>query len=126
MHEAYSYKMSLERSSFSATGLTGSKGSLKKQGLRHPDARTKQEIQKHEYPKTGLRSPTTLRKVGNKNHISLINLLPLVICTIVAIHTISSSEKRHEFALIKRRHEELERQYQVSVRLKEQENCLKL
>ena len=37
----------------------------------------------------------------------------------------SSSEKRHELALVKRGHEELERQYQVSIRLKEQENCLK-
>ena len=37
----------------------------------------------------------------------------------------SSSEKRHELALVKRRHEELERQYQVSLRLKEQENRLK-
>ena len=36
----------------------------------------------------------------------------------------SSSEKRHELALVKRRHEELERQYQVSLRLKEQENRL--
>ena len=36
-----------------------------------------------------------------------------------------SSEKRHELALVKRRHEELERQYQVSLRLKEQENRLK-
>ena len=34
----------------------------------------------------------------------------------------SSSEKRHELALVKRRHVELPRQYQVSVRLKEQEN----
>ena len=38
----------------------------------------------------------------------------------------SSSERRHELALVKRRHEELERQYQVSIRLKEQENRLKL
>ena len=37
----------------------------------------------------------------------------------------SSSEKRHEIVSVKRRHEELEKQYQVSVRLKEQENCLK-
>ena len=36
----------------------------------------------------------------------------------------SSSEKWHELALIKRRHEELERQYQVTIRLKEQENRL--
>ena len=37
----------------------------------------------------------------------------------------SSSEKRDELALAKRRHEELERQYQVSIKLKEQENRLK-
>ena len=37
----------------------------------------------------------------------------------------SSSEKRHELALLKRRHEELERQYQVFLSLKEQENSLK-
>ena len=42
------------------------------------------------------------------------------------VRTMSSSEKRHEIALVKRRHEELERQYQVSLRLKEQENRLKL
>ena len=37
----------------------------------------------------------------------------------------SLSEKRHELAFVKRRHEELERQYQVSIRLKEQEKCPK-
>ena len=37
----------------------------------------------------------------------------------------SSSEKRHGLALITRRHDELESQYQVSFRLKEQENRLK-
>ena len=36
----------------------------------------------------------------------------------------SSSEKRHDLALVKRRHEELKRQYQVTIRLKEQENRL--
>ena len=34
----------------------------------------------------------------------------------------SSSEERHELALVNRRNEELERKYQVSIRLKEQEN----
>ena len=38
----------------------------------------------------------------------------------------SSNEKRHELALVKRRHEELERQYQVTIRLEEPENCLKI
>ena len=37
-----------------------------------------------------------------------------------------SSEKRHELALVKRRHEELDRQYQVSIRHEEQENRLKI
>ena len=37
----------------------------------------------------------------------------------------SSSEKRHELGLVKRRQEELERQYQLSIRLKEQKNRLK-
>ena len=36
----------------------------------------------------------------------------------------SSSEKRHELILVKRRQEELERQYQVFIGLKEQENRL--
>ena len=41
------------------------------------------------------------------------------------VRTMSSSEKRHELALVKRRHEELERQYRISIRLKEQANHLK-
>ena len=38
----------------------------------------------------------------------------------------SSSEKQHEISLVKRRHEELERQYQASFRHKKQENRLKI
>ena len=41
------------------------------------------------------------------------------------VRTMSSSEKRHELASVKRRHEELERQYQLSIRLKARENHLK-
>ena len=63
------------------------------------------------------------RIVENVSHISLINLLLLVTPT---VRTMSSSEKRHELALVKRRHEELEWHYQVSLRLKEQENPLKI
>ena len=37
----------------------------------------------------------------------------------------SSKERRHEFSLVKRRHDELERQYLVPIRFKEQQNCLK-
>ena len=104
---------------FQQPALQGARNLYNKLGLRHPHARTKQEIQKHEYLKTGLRSLIRLRIVESLTHISLINLLPLV------IRRLSSSEKRHELALVKRRHEELERQYQVSIRLKEQENRLK-
>ena len=79
MHEAQSYKMSLESCHFQHPALQGARDRYKKLGLRHHQARTKQKIQKHEYLKTGLRSLKTLRKVGNMSHISLINLLPIVI-----------------------------------------------
>ena len=46
--------------------------------------------------------------------------------TVHTVHTMSSSEKRNEVALVKRRHEELKRQYQVSIRPKEQDNRLKI
>ena len=85
MHEAQSYKMSLEPSSFPAAGITGSKGFYNKLGLRHPRARTKQVIQQHEYLKTGLRSLISLRIVESLTHISLINLLPLVIRRLFAL-----------------------------------------
>ena len=37
----------------------------------------------------------------------------------------SSKERRHELSLVKRRHDELERQYLVSIKFKEQQNRLK-
>ena len=40
------------------------------------------------------------------------------------VHTISSKEKRHERALVMRRHDKLQRQCQVSIRIKEQKKCL--
>ena len=79
IHEAQSFKMRLEPSSLPTPGITGAGGLYKKLGLRHSHARTKQEIQKHEYLKTGLRSLISLRKVENMSHISLPNLLPLII-----------------------------------------------
>ena len=59
------------------------------------------------------------------SHFSLINLLPLVMTRLFTLCQ-SSSEKRQELALVNRRHEELESQYQVSIRLEEQENRLKI
>ena len=43
----------------------------------------------------------------------------------LTVRTMSSSEKRQELDLVKRCHEELERQYQVSIKLIEQEKRLK-
>ena len=37
----------------------------------------------------------------------------------------SSKERRHELSLVKRRHDELERQYLVSIKFKDQQNRLK-
>ena len=85
MHEAQSYKMSLEPSSFPAAGITGARDLYNKLGLRHPHTRTKQVIQQHEYLKTGLRSLISLRIVESLTHISLINLLPLVIRRLFAL-----------------------------------------
>ena len=85
MHEAQSYKMSLELRHFQQPALQGARDLYNKLGLRHPHAHTKQEIQKHQYLKTGLRSLISLRIVESLTHISLINLLPLVIRRLFAL-----------------------------------------
>ena len=120
MHEAQSYKMSLEASSVHSIALGRARGLRKKLCLMHPHHRSKQEIQKHEHLKIDLRCLISLRKVENMNQISLVSLLALVILPLVI-----RCEKWHGLVLVKRRHEELERQYQVSIKLKEQEKCLK-
>ena len=79
MHEAQSYKMSLEASSVQSIALERARSLHKKLCHIHPHHRTKQEIQKNEYLKTDLRSLISLRKVENMNHISLKNLLQVVI-----------------------------------------------
>ena len=85
MHEAQSYKMSLEPSSFPAPGVTGARDLYNKVVLRHPHARTKREIQKHEYLKTSLRSPISQRIVESLTRISLINMFLLVIRRLFAL-----------------------------------------
>ena len=123
MHEAQSYKMSLEPSSFPAAGITGSKGSLQQ-------TRSETSSHSHKTSDSAARVSENRSKVSNKSkdsrkldsHKSDKSASTRHTST---VRTMSSSEKRHELALVKRRHEELERQYQVSLRLKEQENRLK-
>ena len=123
MHEAQSYKMSLEPSSFPAAGITGSKGSLQQ-------TRSETSSRSHKTRDSEARVSENRSKVSNKSkdsrkldsHKSDKSASTRHTST---VRTMSSSEKRHELALVKRRHEELERQYQVSLRLKEQENRLK-
>ena len=120
IHEAQRFEMSLAPSSLPAPGITGSMESSQQtrsetfshsHKTRYSDARESENRSKV--------SNKSLRIVESLTHLSLINLLLLS-----TVRTMSSSEKRHELALVKRRHEELETQYQVSTRLKEQENRL--
>ena len=123
MHEAQSYKMSLEPSSFPAAGITGSKGSLQQ-------TRSETSSRSHKTSDSAARISENRSKVSNKSkdsrkldsHKSDKSASTRHTST---VRTMSSSEKRHELALVKRRHEELERQYQVSLRIKELENRLK-
>ena len=123
MHEAQSYKMSLEPSPFSAAGITGSKGSVQQTGsetssrwhkTRDSEARVSENRSKvsNKSKESRKRESHKSDKSASTRHTS-------------NVHTMSSSEKRHELALVKRSHEELERHYQVSIRLKEQKNRLK-
>ena len=120
MHEAQSYKMSLEPSSFPAADITGSKGSLQQ-------TRSETSSRSHKTKDSEARVSENRSKVSNKSkdsrkldsHKSDKSASTRHTST---VRTMSSSEKRYELALVKRRHEELERQYQVSLRLKEQEN----
>ena len=123
MHEAQSYKMSLEPSSFPAAGITGSKRSLQ-QTRSETSSRSQQKSD------SAARVSENRSKVSNKSKDSRKLDSHKSDKSASTRHTsavrfMSSSEKRHELALVKRRHEELERQYQVSLRLKEQENRLK-
>ena len=121
MHEARSYKMSLDTSSFPAPGITGSMGSSQQ-------TRSETSSHSHKTRDSEARLSENRSKVSKKSkdsrkldsHKSDKSASTRHVCTR------SSSEKRHELALVKRRHEELERQCQVSIRLKEQKNVLSL
>ena len=123
MHEAMSYKMSLEPSSFPAAGITGSKGSLQQ-------TRSETSSRSHKTRDSEARVCENRSQVSNKSkdsrkldsHKSDNFASTRHMST---VRTMSSSEKRPELASAKRRHEELERQYQISIRFKEQENRFK-
>ena len=123
MHEAHKYKMSLEPSSIPAAGITGSKGSLQQ-------TRSETSSRSHKTRYSEARVSENRSKVSNKSKDSRkldshMSDKSSSIRHTSTVRTMSSSEKRHKLALVKRCHEELERQYQVSLRLKEQENRLK-
>ena len=123
MHEAQSYKMSLEPSSFPAAGITGSKGSL--QQTRSETSSRSHKTRDSEAPVSENRSKVSNKSKDSRKLDSHKSDKSASTRHTSTVRTMSSSEKRHELALVKRRHEELERQYQVSLRLKEQENRLK-
>ena len=108
---------------FQQPALQGARDLYSKLGLRHPHDRTKQEIRRHEYLKK--RSKVSNKSKESRQRESHKSDKSASTRHTSTVHTVSSSEKRHELAFVKRRHEELERQYQVTLRLKEQENRLK-
>ena len=113
--------MSLEPSSFPALGLTGSKDLCSKLGLRssrsHKTRYSEARVSENR-SKVSNKSRESRKCESHKSDKSASTRHTSTVCTM------SSSEKRHELALVKRRHEELERQYQVSMRLKEQEKVV--
>ena len=123
MHEAQSYKMSLEPSSFSAAGITGSKGSL--QQIRSETSSRSHKARDSEARVSENRSKVSNKSKDSRKLDSYKSDKSASTRHTSTVRTMSSSEKRLGLALLGRRHEELERQYQVSLRLKEQENRLK-
>ena len=109
IHEAQNYKMSLKPSSFPAAGLTGSKGSLQQ-------TRSETSSRSHKTRDSEARVSENRSKVSNKSkdsrkldsHKSDKSASTRHTST---VRTMSSSEKRQELALVKRRLEELERQH---------------
>ena len=101
MHEAQSYKMSVEPSSFPAADITGSKGSLQQtrsetssrsHKTRDSEARVSENRSKvsNESKESRKRESHKSDKSASNRHTS-------------TVHTMSSREKRHELALVKRR-----------------------
>ena len=117
MHEAQSYKMSLEPSSFPATCITGNKESLQETRSETFSRSDKTRDSEARVPEN--RSNVSNKSKESKKHDSHKSDKSASTRLTSTVHTMSSSEKRHEVALIKRHHKKLERQYQVSIRLEE-------
>ena len=107
MHEAQSYKMSLEPSSFSAAGITGSKGSfqqtMSETSSRSNKTRDSEARVSENRSKISNKSKNSRKLDSNKSDKSASTRHTSTVLTM------PSSEKRHDLALVKRRHEELER-----------------
>ena len=114
--------MSLESSSFPASDITGSKGSL--QQTRSETSSRSRKTKDSEAPVSENRSKVSYKSKESRNRESHGSDKYAPTQHNLDSSHYSSSEKRHELTLIKRRHEQLERQYQLSIRLKEQENRL--
>ena len=78
-HEFQSYKMSLEASSVQSFALERAKGSSQEIRSETSSRLHKTRDSEARVSETDLKSLISLRKVENMNHISLVNLLPLVI-----------------------------------------------
>ena len=85
MHEAQSYKMNLEPSSVPAASITGSKGSLQQTRSETSSRSHKTRDSEARVSENRSRSLIILRIVESLTHISLINLLPLVIRRLFAL-----------------------------------------
>ena len=104
--------------------LQGSRDLYTKLGLRHPRVR-KKKTRDSEARVSEKRYKVSNKSKESRKHESYKSDKSSSTRHTSTVHTMSSSEKRHELDLVKRCHEMLERQYQVSLRLKEQDNCLK-
>ena len=107
MHEAQSYKMSPEPSSFPASSITESRGPLQ-------ETRSETSSRSHKTRDSEARVSENRSKVSNKSKESRKRKTrksdeSASTCHTSTVYTMSSSEKRYELTLVKWRHEELER-----------------
>ena len=108
MHETQSYNMSPEPSLVSAPGLTASKDSLQ-------ETRSEASLRSHKSRGSDAQVSENRSKVFSKskesgNYESHKSEKSASTRHTSTVHTMLSSEKRHELDLVTRRHEELERQ----------------
>ena len=107
MHEAQSYNIRLEHSSFAAPGLTGSQGSL--QQTRSETSSRSHKIRDSEAGVSENRFKVSNKSKETKKRESHESDKSDSTRHTSTVPTMSSSEKRNELVLVKRRHEDLER-----------------